>query len=695
MSKEPLQVKVSPRPDHLLNLLRHYDLPTPDYVVLEREQDVSRARIPFPVALKVCSPAILHKTEVGGVVLNIANLAALRREYKKLKVSFPGERFLVQRMEPGGIEIIAGLLRDARFGPCIMAGLGGIFAEALRDVAFRALPITAADAEDMLQSLKGRRVLQEFRGLKVDRQAIVDLLVKLSRLASDLGEHIGQLDLNPVIVHETGLSVVDAKLVPRQEPEIARPGRPPVPPDQLAAFLFPSSVAVVGASQNPQKYGSQVLQNLKDGGFSGHIYPVNPSGGEILGLPVAPSLSAIQPPVDLAVITVPSPAVVKVAEESGAVGIKGMVIITGGFREAGEEGKRLERELAALVTRYGIPVIGPNCQGVINPYANLVGTLGIETLIPGFRKGPLGFIVQSGSIGSDLLQRAVKDNQGFSAWLNLGNKLNVDESDLLDYLNQDPNTAAIACYLEDVADGEKFLRRLKQMQKPVVILKGGRTKAGQKAALSHTAALAGDTEVWDGVMKQHGVFCAQSTEDLYDLGKACAHFPRFSGRRLLIIESSGGLGTLASDLADDAGIELTDLDSTTKRKLAEFFPPHLGPQNPMDLASIDPDIYLRVAAVADFSHYDALLLILGDPVIEAARVVEGFRKRITQPIVVSFSGGGEIENKERPKIAALDVPVYPSVSRAMKFFQQCAKLSGRRLAAARLPPKFSWPAVRG
>jgi acyl-CoA synthetase (NDP forming) len=670
------QREISSAPDKVLALVQRYGIATAEYTVVERQQDLFRISIPFPVALKVCSPAVLHKTEVGGVVLDIRNRTALRREYEKLRRRFSSEPLLVQKMEEGGLEMIAGLIRDETFGPCIMLGLGGIFAEALNDVVFRNLPITAADADNMMQELKASMVLQEFRGRSVDRQAIIDLLLNLSRLGTDLGERLDQLDLNPVIVRERGLCVVDAKLVLRDAVRGAlRHKKNPVPPKSLAALLFPSSVAVVGASRNPQKYGYQMIENLLRGGFRGSIHPVNPAGGEILGLPVSRSVSAIDGRVDLAILTVPSPAAAKVVEECGAKGVKGLVIITGGFREVGEEGKRLEQELAGSVARYGIPVIGPNCQGIVNPYGNLVASIAIETLLPGFRRGPVGFITQSGSIGSDLLQSAVKDNLGFSAWLNVGNKLNVDESDLLEFLNADPNTRSIACYLEDVADGEKFVRTLKRLNKPVVILKGGRTRAGQKAAMSHTAALAGNTQVWQGVMNQHNVFSARTTEDLFDLAKACAYFPGFRGRRLLIVESSGGLGTLASDFADDAGIELPDLDSGTKQNLAEFFPPHLALQNPLDLASVEPDIYLRVAAAADLDRYEAVLLIFGDPVQQAARVVEEFRKQTAKPIVVAFSGGGQVEAEERAKIIDFGVPVYPSIARAMKYFQECARRS--------------------
>ena len=662
-------------PDQVRDLIRQYGLPTPDYVVVEHEQDLSKVKLRFPVALKVCSPAILHKTEVGGVRLDIKNRAMLRREYERLKRVFPGEKFAVERMEKKGLEIIVGLTRDATFGLCIMLGLGGILTEALNDVIFRVLPINHADAEEMMKELKARCLLEGFRGMKVDREAIADLLVKVSRLGCDLQDRIEQLDLNPVIVWESGLSVVDAKLVPRgHEVATQRKACGTEATCYLPTLLFPASVAVIGVSKEPQKFGYQVLQNLLQAGFPGNIYPVNPKGGDILGLSVRKALSEIEEPPDLAVITVPAAAVAAVVQDCGEAGVKGLIIITGGFREVGPKGKELENKLREVIARYPMAVIGPNCQGAVNPYANLVASLAIETLIPGFHPGGVALVTQSGSVGSDFLQSAGKDGVGFALWVTVGNKLNLDESDYLAYLNEDSHTTAVACYLEDVTDGEKFLKTVRELRKPLVVLKGGRTSAGQKAAMSHTAALAGNAKIWEGVLKQHGVFQAETTEDLYDLAKGCVYFPRFAGRRLLIVESSGGLGTLASDLADDAGLELPDLDAFSKEELRAFFPSHLALRNPLDTASLEPEIYLRVASTLAMDSFDAVLLIFGDPVRGAAEVVEGFRKHTRNPIVVAFSGGGQIEATERKKIFDLGVPVYPSVARAMKYFQRCAKL---------------------
>jgi len=659
--------------DKVKDLLKQYGIATPKYRLLETVEEIPSLDLKFPVALKVCSSRILHKTEVGGVVLGIRNKKGLAEELDKMKEKFPEEKFLVEEMEEKGLEVIVGVLNDGTFGLCLMLGLGGVFTEILEDVSFRAIPISRSDAEAMLTELKSHRIFEGFRSLKIDRDAIVDLLLQVSQLATDYRGRIDQLDLNPVIVRSDGLSVVDAKLLLRKpKPDFGQRGVK-ARPDILRSFFYPQSVAVIGASANPEKDGYHLLKNIMDGGFKGPIYPINPNAPEILGLPAKKSVLDVEGKIDLAAVIIAAGLIPRAVEEFGKKGIKNVLIISSGFQEIGSEGVRISEEVRGLLEKYEMRVIGPNCQGLVNTHHNLFATLGLECLTLTPKKGRLGIFSQSGSVGIDLVQRAVSEGLGYSFWVNLGNKLDADESDIIKFMDSDPNVSVVAGYLEDIKNGEKLRETFRSLRKPLVLLKSGRTRSGQKAARSHTAALAGDDKIFDGVLKQHHIARAETTDDLFDLAKAFNFLSRPSGKKLLIVESSGGLGTLASDIAERAGLQLPDLDEETKKKVGEFLPPYLQPNNPLDLATAVGEQFVRAAQTRILDHFDALLLIFGDPVVDASKAVQEFKKDSQKPIVVVFSGGGKVQERETKRILKLGVPIYPNVERALKFFAFCGR----------------------
>jgi len=296
--------------------------------------------------------------------------------------------------------------------------------------------------------------------------------------------------------------------------------------------------------------------------------------------------------------------------------------------------------------------------------------------MPLFKPGNIALITQSGSVGSAFVQQAIQEGLGFSIWVNVGNKLDVSTGDLISFMNDDPNVTVVAAYLEDIKNGRRFLQSTRQLKKPVIILKSGRTKAGQLAAQSHTAALAGDDNVLEGVMRQNHVTRVTSTQELYDLTKALSYLPPTVGEHLLIVESSGGLGTLAADIADDIGLNLAPLSETKRKGLRDVLPPFLNPNNPLDMASSFSEPYEEAAGLKVTDDYDSLLVIFGDPVQNASQAVAAFKKVMKKPIVVVFSGGGEIQKLEAPKIQELGVPVFPTVERAMTYYRYCATTGG-------------------
>jgi acyl-CoA synthetase (NDP forming) len=377
--------------------------------------------------------------------------------------------------------------------------------------------------------------------------------------------------------------------------------------------------------------------------------------------------------VDLVAIVIAARLIPPVLEECGKKGIKNILIISSGFQEIGSEGIRIAEEVKELLDKYEMRAIGPNCQGLVNTHNHLYAALGMESHSLAVKKGGIGIISQSGSVGIDLVQRTLDEKLGFSFWVNLGNKLDVNEADIIRYMGNDPNVSVMAGYLEDIKAGALFLETIQSLKKPLVILKSGRTKAGQRAARSHTAALAGNDKIVDGIFRQFHIYRAETTDDLFDLAKALSLLKPPLGKRLMIVESSGGIGTLASDIAEKAGLELPDLDEESKDKMRQILPPFLKPQNPVDLGTQFGSQFSKVAEARILDHYDAILILFADPILDAAEAVQAFQRNSRKPIVVAFSGGGKIQKKETAKIRRLGIPIYPNVERALKFFAKCAE----------------------
>ncbi len=429
----------------------------------------------------------------------------------------------------------------------------------------------------------------------------------------------------------------------------------------LDAIFKPRSVALIGASATPGKLGHDVLYNLIHAGFAGPIYPVNPKADELLGLPAYKSIQDISPAPDLAVIIIPARAVPATIQQCGEAGIKAAIVVTGGFAEAGEEGEKLQEELAAAARRYGIRVIGPNCQGVNNPHHQLCASWPLLTT-----KGGMAFICQSGTVGAALVDWASQEQLGVSVFVSLGNRADVDESDAIRYFNRDPHTRVIALYVEGVKRPAKFLEALAKAKKPVVILKSGRTARGKVAAESHTKSLAGMDEIYNAIFEKYRVHRADTLEELYDYAKALAYMKKPSGRRLLNISSSGGAAILAIDEAVKYGFEVPVPSKKLQERLRTFLPAHCGVNNPIDLtgdAISDPGLYSRVME-ASRSEYDTMVVIFGDPIHGASDIVSGKGE------LVIFCGGAGVEREESRLMHQKGIPVYFTPERGLKSLYQ-------------------------
>ncbi|MFA4902691.1 MAG: acetate--CoA ligase family protein [Desulfobaccales bacterium] len=450
----------------------------------------------------------------------------------------------------------------------------------------------------------------------------------------------------------------------------------------LAPIFKPKSIAVIGASTAPGKLGHDILANLKNGGFPGPLYPINPKAEEILGLKVYKAIADTPTAPELAVVVIPAKIVAPTLEQCAAKGVKAAIVITGGFAEAGPDGERLQDELAQVVRQTGLRVIGPNCQGVNMPHEDMCASWPLITT-----KGRIAFASQSGTVGAAFLDMAAAEHLGVSGFVSLGNRVDVDEAEVLMYFNRDPHTQVIALYLEGVKRASYFLDALHEAEKPVVILKAGRTIQGSKAAESHTKSMAGADAIYDALFRKYRVHRADTLEELFDFSKALAYLPKPKGRKLMITTSSGGAAILAIDAAEKSGLVVPELNSILKERLREMLPAHCAVGNPVDLtgdAISAPDLYKKVMEKTR-DEYDSQVVIFGDPIPGAFEQVTPGASEL-----VIYLGGADVERAERQKFYKAGIPVYPTPERGIKALAQFSRFEPHP-APAPARPKVAVP----
>jgi acetyltransferase len=424
----------------------------------------------------------------------------------------------------------------------------------------------------------------------------------------------------------------------------------------LKPLFRPERLAVIGASSNPEKMGFQIFRNIVEAGFRGEILPVNPKGETILGRPSLKSVAELPAGTDLAVLIIPAKLVPGTLLQLGERHVRAAIVISGGFAESGEEGSALQEELARNAARCGIRVVGPNCQGVNYPYHGLCASWPLIT-----RRGDIAFVSQSGTVGAAMIDWASEDRLGFSAFVSMGNRADVDEADLIEFLAEDPNTKVVSLYIEGVKEAGKFLAAIRKCKKPLVIFKAGRTERGRAAAESHTRSLAGRDEIYDAVFRQFGVHRASSLEDLYDFSKALAYLPPPAGPRMLIVTSSGGSAIIATDVAEEEGFRVTPLPPDLAARLREMLPSHCIVGNPLDLTGDTDAARYRKVLEASAGHYDVVMPIFGDPIPGASGVITPGRCEL-----VAYLGGAEVERTERALLHEKKIAVFPTPERAVR-----------------------------
>jgi acyl-CoA synthetase (NDP forming) len=433
----------------------------------------------------------------------------------------------------------------------------------------------------------------------------------------------------------------------------------------LTPIFKPQSVAVIGASTAPGKLGHDILANLKNGGFPGPLYPINPKADKILGLTAYKAITDTPAPPELAVVVIPAKIVAPTLEQCAAKGVKAAIVITGGFAEAGPDGERLQDELAQVVRATGLRVIGPNCQGVNMPHEHMCASWPLITT-----PGRIAFASQSGTVGAAFLDMAAAEHLGVSGFVSLGNRVDVDEAEVLMFFNRDPHTRVIALYLEGVKRASYFLDALREAEKPVVILKAGRTTQGSRAAESHTKSMAGSDAIYDALFRKYRVHRADTLEELFDFAKALAYLPKPQGRKLMITTSSGGAAILAIDEAEKNGLAVSAPNPILQERLREMLPAHCAVGNPVDLtgdAISAPALYKQVMDKTR-DDYDTQVVIFGDPIPGAFEQVTPGASEL-----VVFLGGAEVEREERQKFYEAGIPVFPTPERGIRALAQFSR----------------------
>jgi acetyltransferase len=426
--------------------------------------------------------------------------------------------------------------------------------------------------------------------------------------------------------------------------------------DSLQPLFRPERLAVIGASAKPEKMGFQIFRNIVDAGFGGELIPVNPKGETILGRPSVKTVGEIPSGTDLAVVVIPAASVPSTILQLGERNVRSAIVITGGFAESGADGARLQEELARNAAQCGIRLIGPNCQGVNYPSHGLCASWPLIK-----KRGAMAIASQSGTVGAALADWASEEGLGFSAFVSMGNRLDVDEADLIEFFASDPNTKVITLYIEGVKNAKKFLAAVKACAKPIVIFKAGRTAQGRKAAESHTRSLAGKDEIYDAVFRQFGIHRAHSLEELYDVSKALAYVPKPAGPRMLIVTSSGGSAIIATDVAEENGYRVVPLPPPLASRLREILPAHCIVGNPLDLTGdTDAERYRKVIAEAR-EHYDVVTTIFGDPIPDASKVLEPGAADL-----VVYLGGADVERAERKMLHEKGIAVFPTPERGVQ-----------------------------
>ena len=679
-------------------MLAAYGVRTPRGTVVRAPEETASAAaaLGFPVVLKLVSSDVVHKTEAHGVALGLASESAVQKAANEMaeRCRAQGlrlEGFLVEEMVRATHEAIVGGVVDARFGPMVMVGLGGIFVEVFDDVVMAVCPIDRAQAQRMIRSLRSARVLLEaVRGRPAASEgALVEVLLAIGGSHGFLvenAERIDSLDINPLMLDAECSTAADVRIIPRSAPLQAR-SAPREMPD-FSALFAPRTVGVAGASSNRITFGNIFIQRLREYGYDGDIYPIHPQAAQIETLQSYPNLKAVPKTIDYLYVAVPPDQVADLlADANGRV--RFAQIITSGFGEVEDGAVRQERLERALRDSH-VRVLGPNCLGTHSPRGHLTFLEHVSS-----ETGTVGVVSQSGGLSIDISRRGRGMGVEFSGIVTIGNSIDLTAADLFEFYARDPQTRVIGAYLEDVKDGRRFFEALEHNRgkKPVVLLVGGRTAAGRRAASSHTGALASDSRIWEAIARQTGAVLVDTLDEFLGALLAFQFLTPHLGNpttNVVLFGNGGGASVLATDYFARTCLDIGPLPQPTLDALARLdLPPGSSIVNPIDtpagtLRQEEGRIAQRIVeAVFSTSAADAFVMhlnlaaivsftdrradILGNLMQAALDLRSKYQARTHFVLVLRSTGEPELEERRRietERATAMGIPVYAELQSA-------------------------------
>jgi acetyl coenzyme A synthetase (ADP forming)-like protein len=432
-------------------------------------------------------------------------------------------------------------------------------------------------------------------------------------------------------------------------------------------FFNPRSVAIFG-SMKEGKTGFEIVKNMVEGGFKGDIYPISQSEGQIFGLNIFPDFKNLD--IDLAIIAIPSQLIPSLLEDLGKEGINSVIIISAGFSEVGN--LEQEEKIKQIAQQYQIRIIGPNCAGIMNTESNIFASIEVHAL-----PGNTAFITQSGALGGVVLMMAEELGFGFSKFVSYGNRCDVDEADLISYLQNDHQTQVITIYIEGLTEGRKFLRQAKKtvLKKPIIAIKAGKHEAGMRATSSHTGSLAGEDKIYEAAFKQAGILRVDDVEEMFDLSRGLIYYPRIEGNKIAVVTNSGGPAVMTTDKLEELGLSVPEPSLDLGNKLKNFLPPHVSWRNPFDLLAYGSAENFASTCEAIAPEYDAIIVIFVptaymDSTIIAKAIGEA-KKSIKKPIFASFMAG-RLVKKGIEELKRYGIPNYKTGERCAKVIQKIA-----------------------
>jgi len=594
------------------------------------------------VVMKISSPDVDHKTNIGAIKIVDNNLETIEKTYDQIL------RNTLQAMPDATIngilmnecinidhEILLSMLYDDQFENFITVGMGGVMTEIFKDISIKLAPATKKEIGEAIKELKSYRIIQGYRGKPgVNEKNFVDTIYKLNKLAehfspySDSDYLIKELEINPIASLGDELIPIDGLLkFERKE----KKEKPKVSTEGIEAFFSPKTVAVIGATEDTRidgnpKEGRIIFENLLKGRIK-HVYPVNPKREVVLGKKCYPSIKDIPGNVDLAVVVVPAKATPGVMEDIKEKGTKNAVIIGGGFSELGKEGKVLEDKVRKTMREGNIRIIGPNCIGIYSGDTHLNTIFLTEAKYGGVPENidnNVAIITQSGAVGINLMESL--EHVGIRNFVSVGNMIDpkTDYASLLKYFEEKEDIAITGIYVEGFKDGRKFYDMAKKLKKPIVLIKGGKSQLGAKATSSHTGSMAGNYKVAKAAFKQANIIEAETSQDFFDTIKIFSYLneKKVDGNKIAIVSNAGGLGVLSTDMASKLDIQLATYTNDTREKLVEYYEDYLKANvgdSPTDLGG----------GVNDRNFIKCLKIILEDKNVNGLVISPGIE---TQPM---------------------------------------------------------------